>query len=195
MNIRPTDRLIRVCGIDPSLRNWGMAIGEYHVDNRELTIKDMGVINPVLPTGKQVRVNSADLEAAYQLYTKSLKPYQHAQAVFVEVPVGSQSSRAMASYGICIGVLSALKASGIPFYEVTPTQVKLAGAGKKTATKDEMINWALAQHPEADWPTYTSKKLVTVSRSKAEHLADAIAAIHAGIDSDQFQQLLSLIDK
>lgn len=47
----------------------------------------------------------------------------------------------MASYGICVGVLGALRATGIPFFEVTPLKVKMASAGKKTATKLEMIQW------------------------------------------------------
>jgi Holliday junction resolvasome RuvABC endonuclease subunit len=94
----------------------------------------------------------------------------------------------MASYGICVGVLGALRASGIPFFEVTPTEVKLAGAGHKTATKEEMIAWAMAKHPEANWPMHQGK----VSAAKAEHQADAVAAIYAGVASNPFRQMLSL---
>ena len=98
--------------------------------------------------------------------------------------------RAMASYGICVGVLGALRGQGIPFFEMTPTEVKLAGFGKKTASKQEMITWAINEHPDAGWPTYTEKGKVRITESKAEHMADAVAAIHAGIASTPFKQLI-----
>jgi Holliday junction resolvasome RuvABC endonuclease subunit len=139
------------------------------------------VINPVLPTGKQVRQNSLDLQASQQLCAGALSAVKDAQIIFVEVPVGSQSARAMASYGICVGVLGALRASGIPFFEVTPNEVKLASVGSKVATKNEMIQWASNTHPEVQWPK---------AAAKAEHVADATAAIHAGLNTNEFKQLI-----
>lgn len=183
-------RVIKVCGMDPSLRNWGLAVGYYNLDTKDLTIKGLGLTNPVIPTGKQVRQNSLDLEAALQLYKGAVATARDAHAVFVEVPVGSQSARAMASYGICVGVLGALRAENVPFFEVTPTEVKLASAGSKTATKEQMIKWATNKHPEANWPTYKENGAVLISEAKAEHMADAVAAIYAGITCKTFQQLL-----
>lgn len=184
--------LIKVAGLDPSLRNWGSSSGVYDTETKKLTIHQLGVINPELPTGKQVRQNSLDLEAAKQLCEGALKAVHGAQAIFVEVPVGSQSARAMASYGVCVGVLGALRATNVPFFEVTPTEVKLAGFGKKTATKQDMIQWAMGKHPEANWPMYKQKGIALVSEAKAEHMADAIAAIYAGIASNTFQQMLPM---
>lgn len=181
---------IQVCGIDPSLRNWGIALGSYDIETGDVVINSISVIAPVLPTGKQVRQNSLDLESAKQLYAATLKAVKDVQAIFVEIPVGSQSARAMCAYGVCIGVLGALRAQGIPFTEVTPTEVKMASAGKKTATKLEMIQWAMNQHPEANWPRYKQNGVVKVSEAKAEHMADATAAIYAGLACNSFQQLL-----
>ena len=182
---------MRVVGFDPSLRNWGIAKGIFIPGPYpRLHIEEIDVINPELPTGKQVRQNSLDLESAKQLCAAALSAAKDAQAIFVEVPVGSQSARAMASYGICVGVLGALRATGIPFFEVTPTEVKMASAGKKTATKLEMIQWAMNQHPEANWPRYKQNGVVKVSEAKAEHMADATAAIYAGLACNSFQQLL-----
>lgn len=186
----PTD-LLQVVGFDPSLNNWGIAKGVMTPGigkNSRIEITSLEVVCPILPTGKQVRQNSSDLEAAKQLTERALAAVQGAQAIFVEVPVGSQSARAMASYGICVGILGALRATGIPFYEVTPTEVKLAGPGKKTATKQEMIKWATTQYPSAPWPTYRQKGEILISEAKAEHMADAIAAIHAGAATNAFQQ-------
>lgn len=155
-----------------------------------MVINDISVIRPVLPTGKQVRQNSLDLESAKQLYAATLKAVKDVQAIFVEIPVGSQSARAMCGYGICIAVLGALRAQGIPFIEVTPTEVKMASAGKKTATKLEMIQWAMNQHPEANWPRYKQNGIVKVTEAKAEHMADAVGSIYAGMACNSFQQQL-----
>jgi Holliday junction resolvasome RuvABC endonuclease subunit len=186
-------RTIKVVGQDPSLRNWGLAVGTYDLDSKKLKIDSVHITNPVLPTGKQVRQNSLDIESAVQLYKGATALTEGAHAVFIEVPVGSQSARAMASYGICVGVLGAMGAQGIPFFELTPTEIKLAGSGTKTATKQEMIEWAMATHPEANWPTYKRNGKDTVSEAKAEHMADAVAAIHAGLACKAFQQLLPFL--
>jgi len=185
--------LLKVVGFDPSLRNWGIAQGTYDTKTNRLQVHNLAVTNPVLPTGKQVRQNSSDLESALQLYAAAMVAAQGAQAIFVEVPVGSQSARAMASYGICVGVLGGLRASGIPFFEVTPTEVKMAGPGIKTATKEQMIEWASSAHPEAPWPLYKSNGETKVSAAKAEHMADAVCAIYAGLKSNPFQQLLPFL--
>ena len=191
--LQPMTKVIKVVGQDPSLRNWGVAVGTLNLETKKLSIEYVALTNPVLPTGKQVRQNSSDLESALQLYKGATDAAIGAHAVFVEVPVGSQSARAMASYGICVGVLGALRANGIPFFEVTPTEVKLAAVGNKTATKQDMIKWSMESHPEANWPTYKQNGKVMVSEAKAEHMADAVAAIYAGIRCNSFQQMLPFI--
>jgi len=179
--------------MDPSLRHWGVALGTYDTITHILVLDEVGVIEPVLSKSKQVRQNSLDLESAVQLSRGALEAAEGVQAVFVEVPVGSQSARAMASYGICVGILGTLRATGIPFYEVTPTEVKLAGAGTKSATKQAMIRWAMEKHPEANWPLYKQKGIAMVSEAKAEHMADATAAIYAGLTCNPFQQMLAMM--
>ena len=187
LRLPSTDHL-KVVGFDPSLRNWGISKGVLSPDG--LQIHQVDLINPELPKGKQVRQNSLDLESAKQLCQAAIDAAKDADAIFVEVPVGSQSARAMASYGIVCGVLGALRATGIPFFEVTPNEVKLVSVGKKTATKQEMIEWAINAHPEANWPVYNRQGKLQVSEAKAEHMADATAAIYAGIATNEFQQLL-----
>ncbi len=187
-----------VVGFDPSMNNWGVSRGIMTIDtsnlrNSQLLIVDLSVINPIKPDNKQVRINSKDLIAAEQLAKGALEAAKGAHAIFVEVPVGSQSARAMASYGICVGVLGALRASGIPFFEVTPSEVKMAATGRKTATKGDMITWAQVQHPEAPWPTYKEKGVTLISEAKAEHMADATAAIYAGVRTTTFQSLLPML--
>lgn len=184
---------IRVAGQDPSLRNWGWSQGWLELDTGEVIIDKVGVVNASVLEGKQVRQNSKDLSSAQQLYTGAMAAAEGAQAIFVEVPIGSQSARAMASYGICVGVLGALRGQGIPFFEVTPTEVKQITGHGKQATKRQMIQWAYDQHPAAPWPFQTQKGKTTIVESKAEHMADAVAAIHAGIQSSAFQQMRAFL--
>lgn len=181
---------ILVVGFDPSLRNWGISIGSLDMTTGQLTVLDLRVIQPVLPTGKQVRQNSEDLEAAKQLHEGAVDAAQGAQAIFVECPVGSQSARSMASYGICMGVLGALRSMGIPFFEVTASEVKVATYGNKNATKSEMIKWATTTHPEANWPTHVKLGKTLITASDAEHMADATGAIYAGCAGNEFKQVL-----
>lgn len=176
--------------MDPSLRNWGLAAALLDLDTGILECPVLDLIETKDLAGKQVRQNSNDLHTAEQLATAALAAARKAKVVFVEVPVGSQSARAMASYGVCVGVLGAVRAEGIPLIEVTPLEVKLSLTGLKTATKDQMIIAAMHLYPDANWPQHRGK--VT---NKAEHMADAIAAIHAGVRTPVFQNLMRLFAK
>ena len=88
-----TTRQLRVVGFDPSIRNWGISIGTLTIeDTITLSVHSVDVTQPVLSKGKQVRQNSLDLESAKQLCAGALLAAKGAQAIFVEVPIGSQSA-------------------------------------------------------------------------------------------------------
>lgn len=178
---------ITVVGMDPSLRNWGLAEAILDLETGYMETPHLTLIETKEPTNKQVRVNSTDLAAAEKLAAAALTAARRAKVVFVEVPVGSQSARAMASYGICVGVLGAIRAEGIPLIEVTANEVKLHLAGTKTATKRQMIDAAVEHYPDANFPRQ-GKRIV----DKAEHVADAIGAIHAGVHTPMFHNLMRL---
>lgn len=178
---------IPVVGFDPSLRNWGIAESMLDLDTGYLDTPVLSIVETVDLTGKQVRQNSNDLYVAEQLAKGAIPAARKAKAIFVEVPVGSQSARSMASYGVCVGVLGAIRSLGIPLIEVTPTEVKVTFTGNKTATKEEMIAEAIKLYPLANFPNQRGR--IT---AKAEHVADAIAAIHAGVNTPMFQNLLRL---
>lgn len=184
--------MLKVVGLDPSLRNWGIAAGTLNTETGQLTISTLRVTQTKEVKGKQVRQNSDDLRAAKELMDGVLPFLEQANLIFVEVPVGSQSARAMASYGICVGVLGAIRAHGTPFFEVTPTEVKKATVGSKTATKEEMISWAMKAHPNAPWPMQTIRGEQKVIAGTAEHMADATAAIHAGLLTNEYKQLAAM---
>jgi Holliday junction resolvasome RuvABC endonuclease subunit len=179
---------IQVCGFDPSLRNWGIAEAILDLETGFLDTPVLTLIETKDPTGKQVRQNSKDLSLAEQICEVSLPIARRAKALFVEVPVGSQSARAMASYGVCVGILGSIRAMGIPIIEVTATEVKKTFTGNPTATKAEMIQQALLEYPLANFPRHGGKVV-----AKAEHVADAIAAIHAGVKTPAFQNIMRII--
>lgn len=176
-----------IAGIDPSLSNFGLAKGTY---DGAFTLSDVYLVQSQADNKnkKTVRKNSDDLNRANVLSTHTRDFLRDVDLAFVEVPVGSQSARSMASYGICIGILAGLTT---PLIQLTPTEVKVAATGKKTASKQDMIDWATAQYPFAPWLTRTVKGQ-TMFTAKNEHLADAVGAIHAGLQTDQFKQLMAI---
>ncbi len=182
---------IPVVGMDPSLRNWGLAEAVLDLDNGYLSTPVLSLVQPQESKGKSVRQNSKDLEIAELLAAGVIPVIQKAKAVFVEVPHGSPSARAMASYGVCVGVLGSIRALGIELIEVSATENKKTFTGLKSATKDQMIAKAMSLYPDANWPFSSGK----VNSSKAEHMADAIAAIHAGVQTPVFQNMMRLLAK
>lgn len=184
-------RLINVIGIDPSLRNMGFCKATIDLDTMEVKVRDVILAETEAnkKTAKVVRKNCDDLDRAQILHDALVKECKGYTLAFVEVPVGSQSARAMASYGICIGVLAACP---IPMIQVTPSEVKLAATGSKHAAKQEMIEAAMIAHPNAPWLTRKSGGVI-VPVAANEHLADATWAIHAGIKTPQFKQAASML--
>lgn len=180
---------VPVCGMDPAMRNWGIAEAMLDLETGVLDTPILSLVQPKDLVGKQVRQNSSDLHLTTQLAEVVLARARQAKVIFVEVPIGSQSARAMASYGFCVGLLGAIRAEGIPFIEVTPTEVKRVFTGKADATKGEMIEKALSEYPDAVFPMHNGK----VSAAKAEHVADALGAIHAGVQTPVFKNLMRLL--
>lgn len=203
-----SSNILKVVGMDPSMSNFGFAKADLDVDTLNFDVTDL-ILTSTDPekdkkTRKQVRKNSEDLDRARILHAALQEHCKGAWMAFVEVPHGSQSARAMASYGMCIGVLASCS---IPLIQLTEREVKEAGAGVRNATKEEMIEWAVKTYPKAPWLRHTRSSNGKVGKggfivgaykagdptSANEHLADATAAIKAGIESDQFLQVLSML--
>lgn len=190
--------IIPVVGFDPSLTHWGIAEANLDLKGGYLNDPVLTVVEPEKLKNKQVRQNSTDLFVSEQLAVQALRAARAAKVVFVECPVGSQSARAMASYGVCMGILGAIRAEGIPLIEVTATEVKRAATGNKNATKQDMIDWGVDLYPEASWPVYAQNGKGYQKgeiKSTAEHVADGLAAIHAGVLTPTFQNLMRLFER
>lgn len=176
-----------IAGLDPALSNFGMVKGELDLSNGDFILQHLELTKSESTKTKQVRKNSDDLERARMLFKGMESFLEDVDLVCVEIPVGSQTARAMASYGVCVGILASIE---IPMIQLTANEVKLAGAGIKNATKQQMIDWATKTYPQAKWLTKKFKG-ETKYIADNEHLADALAAIYAGVKTDVFKQQLS----
>jgi len=174
---------IRVVGVDAAFRNFGIVAATVNSETLAINVMAMELFKTDGQAGKTVRKNSDDIRRA-RIILKGFHEYANVAAVAIaEVPTGTQSARASWTLGITVGILAACP---VPLIEVTPSEVKLASVGNKTASKSEMIKWAHDKHPEASW---LKRKLKGeyVLLNENEHLADALASIYAGVQSQQFQ--------
>lgn len=189
---------VRVLGMDPSYRNWGLADGMLDLDSGVFELGQILIIKGEDLDGKQVRKNSSDVHLATELCRGIFPLAQKCQVVFAEVPVGSQSAYGMKSYGIVCGILGAMRLAGIEIIQVDALDVKESLTGNKNASKKQMIDAAVAEYPNANWPRQTqngSKHKKGDLKNESEHCADAIAAIHAGVRTPAFQTLMRLFAK
>jgi hypothetical protein len=183
--------LITIAGIDPSLRNWALAKGTYDVEKDELRMHGIRLQETALATGKTVRKSSDYLRRAGDLALATNIWIRDCAVVCAEIPTGSQSASGSMSNGICVGVMSWIGLTGDfrgSLIQVDPSEVKRSAVGSKNASKLEMIEWASELYPDLNW-LRQGKRLI----AKNEHMADAIAAIHAGISTPEFRSMVQMI--
>ena len=178
---------IPVAGFDPSLTHWGIAEGTLDLETGVLERLVLETIETSKSKDKQIRTNSSDLQRAEDLAVQVIACARRNKVIFVECPVGSQSANGMKAYGVVIGILGAVRALGIPVIEVTALESKKVFTGDKNATKQKMIDTAIELYPEANFPMYRGQ----VAKN-AEHVADAIAAIHSGVHTPMFKNLMRI---
>jgi hypothetical protein len=167
------------------------------LDTMQFGIEKLVTIDTEKDKSKQVRRSSDDLvrcQKIIEVYHELVRP---CTVVFAEIPTGAQSARAAFSFG----AVTALVAScPVPVIQVQPSETKMATVGTKTASKEEMIEWANEAYPHGPFERYPKDKFVKgklIRRAgdivdSEEHVCDAVAVAHAGIRTDQFKQLLAL---
>lgn len=176
--------LVSAC--DPGLKNTGLVrLKLINVSGPKFEVQTMRLVQTEKQTTKSVRQNSDDLRRMQETHKAFLEVVTGTRLLFAEVPTGAQSARAMFAFGSATMLIAT---SPAPIIQVQPFETKLATVGTKTASKEEMIEWATEVYPDAPWIRHAGK--VTL---KNEHLADALAIAHAGIKTDQFKQLVSMM--
>jgi len=177
---------MRFLSIDSSLANTGIAWGEY--SEGVFSVQGLDMVSTEKSKSKSIRASSDTIERCSQTISFLRKHLNiiEPDVIFVETPSGSQNSSAAKSYGIVCMLIATLSPSPI---QVTPIEVKQATVGKKTASKQEMIDWAYDKHPNADgWQLRNGSPL-----KKQEHVSDAIAIAYAGVKTDEFKRIESFI--
>lgn len=188
-----SDSIIKIAGIDPSLRNTGVALGEYNLETNDWGVERVTIVQTERQVTKQVRQNSDDYRCARELIIGINKLLDaHGTAfVFAELPTGAQSARAMFSFGLTTAIMAGLTP---PLIQVQPREVQAAALGRVGKNKEAIIEWAVARWPNAGWMTRKSKGEIVLLKDN-EHPADACAAIAAGIQSIEFAQALALASR
>jgi Holliday junction resolvasome RuvABC endonuclease subunit len=176
--------IIKVASVDPSLANFGMAVLRLDLFSMKFAVEHLELIHTEKRANKTVRQNSDDLRRAQEIIDRFHACTSDAAICFAEIPTGAQSARAAFAFGLAVGVIAGCP---VPVVQVQPHETKLATVGTKTASKAEMIEWAVEQFPEAPW-----KRVRGRITNDNEHLADAVAIAHAGIKTDQFWQLSNM---
>ena len=186
---------IRLLGLDPAVANTGIVSADYLIETGKLDIVGMQLIETSNEARqhRQVRQNSDDLRRVREIHRAITDAINDRDPHFVmaEVPTGSQSARSALTSGIVIGLLGC-GLSKVPLIQVSPAEVKMASCKIKTATKEEMIAWAVGKYPTLDWLT-VKRNGVYEPVKKNEHLADAIAALEAGILTEEFQRAVAML--
>lgn len=188
--------IIRVAGIDPAFANFGMVKMSYNLITGALEILELKLLQTENQSTKikTLRKNSDDLRRAVELIKGTEgQPGFHdfvsdCHVAFAEIPSGAKDANAARALGIATGVVASCP---IPLFEVQVAEAKLAAVGTKTASKEEMIEWAFEEFPDAPWLTRKLKGK-TVPIIKNEHLADAAAIVKAGVGLGEFKKLAAL---
>ena len=151
-------KTITMLGLDPSLTHTGWAVSEIDIVNRRIVkVLEWGTVITAPEKTKQVRRNSDDLFRARSIVNTINDVIAKHDIRFgaSEIPSGAQSARAALSFGIAVGILASLK---IPLIEVMPSETKLATHGTKTADKEDIVRWVLANTADSPIEWQTGKK-------------------------------------
>jgi len=167
----------RVIAIDPSLRNWGMAL----FDSGKL----VDLILVETKNRRKMPKSWSDLYAAREIYEAFSEVCFRFSPDYVvaEIPYGAQSSRGAIAMGVAIGVISTYPEYS-ELVKVTPREVKLALTGNANATKQEMIDAAYGLYPEGPWRKHKLKGEMVLTQGSNQHMADAVGAYIAGLNYD-----------
>lgn len=180
---------ILVAGLDGAKANFGITRMNYDLVTGELDIDGLKLIETQKSSAKTVRVSSDNLRRCREIADGIRDGIDGCTVAFGEVPYGGKSADAVHAFGMVIGLYASLP---IPMIEVMQQETKLATVGTKTASKEEMIEWAFNTYPNAPWLTKrVAGKVSPVLKN--EHLADAAAIVHAGVKTPAFQQVIAIM--
>jgi len=168
-----------ILSLDVGFRNTGWVV--FDLDGK---IVDCGVLMTE-KNKKHIRVadDYATRAAKLAIGLKNIVLKYEIKLVVGELPVGgAQSARAMIQMGMANAVVAAVCAIlDIPADWATPNEVKLAVCGKRSATKDEMMEQVCKLYPSYQFPK---------QKNQFEHIADAVGAYLALKDISSLMKII-----
>lgn len=172
---------MRVLGIDPSLRNFGIVYAEVQGS----TLQDVrffqisSEMSKVTPKYLGTFDRYAKLSHLIGTFLDEL-PTSHIDKVYMEISTGSQDIRAAQAMAVSTftGAIIFEKV-GIDYDLVTPRMMKKYLLQNSTAEKKDIIENLSTRFPDLPWFRKGGKVLL-----KNEHLADALAVLLWGLEQD-----------
>ena len=158
---------MKILTLDPALRNTGWAIAELNDETQELTVLRVGVIQTKRKTGDSVEL----IGNVRDIFTQLTPLVNEVDLVVSEHSTMAQNASNALTNGIVTAVLS-----WIAMQKMLITVTQNAGkyvTGIDNPTKKDVVKWATPMLP----------KDVTVTASNLDHVADAIAVLHAAKQS------------
>jgi Holliday junction resolvasome RuvABC endonuclease subunit len=174
-----------VLGVDPGFASTGIALVRLLPDGEEAVLLD------VLRTSKddaKRRTLAADdnLRRTRELARAFARlVVEHGvRAICAESMSHPRNASNSGKMSLCWGALAAVaEAHGLPLVQASPQAIKLAVAGAKTASKDDLEFALLQRFGNA------TEALFTGPDGQREHAFDALAALVACLDSDVVRAL------
>lgn len=164
-----------VLGIDPSLRNTGLAALELGATAREDRIVELQVVSTEKRQSALVGKDDARRVGLIAQGLDGMITKHQPCALVFEVPGGAQDARAARALALATAtVVTVAKLRGLPLVHVQPLEVKLAMTGRKRAEKDEIILAVEQRFARFEWPD---------DQDLWEHAADAVGAVVAAYGS------------
>lgn len=177
---------VKMVGVDAAFANMGFAQVEIDINTLEIRpIKLHLVSTEPEAKKKNIRMSSDNLRRAELLRDGLITMQKGMSMMSAEVPSGAKSAKAAYGFGVAVGVLAS---RNLPIIQVNPIEVKVASVNKKSATKKEMIDWAIGLYPDLNWIRHNGK--ITNAN---EHLADALAIIHAAVKTAEFNSAVAML--
>lgn len=178
---------LHLMALDVTLRNCGIALGTYDLDTEKLNITQIRTLKTKRENRKVVRANSDDLRCARELLSHLRQTAKTCNVIAAEIPFGSKSAAAAKHFGITMGILASLSLD-LPLIEILPLEAKKS-TGNENASKVGVIEWAYRRFPDLSWKINKKTQKPTLD---SEHMADAIAVMHAAIETQQFKQMIAM---
>lgn len=211
---------ISIIGVDPSTSHFGMVYGWYEVNSQEFIPLHYTVLEPpdglydeFPPKGKNSQRKSiVEFEqiCALSQLIKDFFIHHRPQVVISEVPSGAKGMFATGKLHAAMGMVCGCftfpsSVQNWKIIGVTPQEVKSAATEglDNYASKFQMMKWAFQNYPCVDWK-HAQKEFEKIGKIEAylvnreaedfnEHMADALAAVKAGVNTRAFKAWLKAV--